>query len=189
MRLGDQNLRTDDDGADPVDYEIAQIIIHPQYQPPQTYNDIALLRLAPKVRFNKSIRPACIWQNNNINVTQAIATGWGVTEFAGDKSDDLLKVLLNIYTPRECQPSFEINSKLPQGLVDSQLCAGNRGDRKDTCQGDSGGPLQVVDPSNNCIFHLVGVTSFGKSCGVANAPGVYTRVSSYIDWIESVVWP
>lgn len=40
------------------------------------------------------------------------------------------------------------------------------------------------------MYSVVGVTSFGKACGLArNAPGVYTRVSTYIKWIEDVVWP
>lgn len=33
---------------------------------------------------------------------------------------------------------------------------------------------------------IVGITSFGEHCGSAN-PGVFTRVSSYIDWIKQHV--
>lgn len=36
------------------------------------------------------------------------------------------------------------------------------------------------------LYSIVGITSFGQLCG---GLGVYVRVSSYIDWIESVVWP
>lgn len=55
-------------------------------------------------------------------------------------------------------------------------------------QGDSGGPLQITSPNNDCVFYVVGITSFGKVCGAARSPGVYTRVSSFIPWIESIVW-
>lgn len=54
---------------------------------------------------------------------------------------------------------------------------------------DSGGPIQVSTATNICLYHIVGITSFGSPfCGQRNSPGVYTRVSSYLDWIESKVW-
>lgn len=39
------------------------------------------------------------------------------------------------------------------------------------------------------VYDVVGVTSFGKACGLSNSPGVYTRVYNYLSWIESIVWP
>lgn len=56
-------------------------------------------------------------------------------------------------------------------------------------QGDSGGPVQILNPQSNCIYIVLGITSFGFSCGNREYPPVYTNVSSYIDWIESHVWP
>lgn len=49
VRLGDQNLVTDTDNADPQDFEIAKIIPHPDYVRQLNYNDIALLKLSRKV--------------------------------------------------------------------------------------------------------------------------------------------
>jgi secreted trypsin-like serine protease len=43
-------------------------------------------------------------------------------------------------------------------------------------------------PLNEFYYTVVGVTSFGASCG-SNIPGVYTRVDKYLEWIESKVWP
>ena len=35
-------------------------------------------------------------------------------------------------------------------------------------------------------YFLAGIVSYGpKNCGTKDIPGVYTRVSSYIDWIQS----
>lgn len=33
-------------------------------------------------------------------------------------------------------------------------------------------------------FYQVGITSLGAGCGFENAPGIYTRVSTYADWIQ-----
>lgn len=40
------------------------------------------------------------------------------------------------------------------------------------------------------MYDIIGVTSFGSGCGLSKShPGVYTRVSYYIKWIEDIVWP
>ncbi|EAL39495.3 AGAP011431-PA [Anopheles gambiae str. PEST] len=58
----------------------------------------------------------------------------------------------------------------------------------DTCEGDSGGPLQTDrhDLFGNTFPLVVGVVSFGTPC-TDGSTGVYTRVSSYLDWIEKEV--
>lgn len=56
-------------------------------------------------------------------------------------------------------------------------------------QGDSGGPLQVQHFDYKNMYLQVGITSFGKFCGDKSSPGVYTRVSKYVSWIENIVWP
>lgn len=101
-------------------------------------------------------------------------------------SDDLLKVKLSLFPFDECKKMYGRHKKIPKGIVESQLCAGNG--RQDTCQGDSGGPIQVMAKGNSCVYYIVGITSFGKSCA-SNSPGVYTKVFSYLNWIEEIVWP
>ena len=54
---------------------------------------------------------------------------------------------------------------------------------------NSGGPIQIGLRGARCVYVIVGLTSYGSSeCGI-QAPAVYTRVFSYIDWIERIVWP
>lgn len=44
--------------------------------------------------------------------------------------------------------------------------------------------LMIESISGSDRYALLGIVSFGpRTCGVSNFPGVYTRVSSYTDWI------
>lgn len=99
-----------------------------------------------------------------------------------------MKVQLNIIPNEQCNSLISDSRLLPKGLHENMLCVGVLSGGKDTCQGDSGGPLQVVLKNPYCMYSLIGVTSFGKFCGYANSPAIYTNIASYIDWIESIVW-
>ena len=51
-------------------------------------------------------------------------------------------------------------------------------------QGDSGGPLNYEDPATG-LYSVIGIVSFGIGCAEVGHPGVYTRVSSFLSWIEN----
>lgn len=192
VRVGDLNLVKTDDDAKPQNIRIINRIRHPSYKRPVEYHDIALLQLEKNVIFNRWVRPCCLpYSLPDIGTdNKATATGWGHVEWAGDGSDDLLKVTLDLISHEECNPSYTSqfqDHKFPRGIVaDWQICAGRFG--KDTCQGDSGGPLVVVNNDYDCMYSLIGITSTGKDCG-GSSPGIYTRVYNYVSWIESIVWP
>lgn len=50
-------------------------------------------------------------------------------------------------------------------------------------QGDSGGPLIVM---KNRKPVQIGIVSYGDGNCPSSKPGVFTRVSSFVDWIEEV---
>lgn len=49
------------------------------------------------------------------------------------------------------------------------------------CKGDSGGPL-IAERTGE----LIGVVSLGMPCATG-IPDVYTRVSSYVNWIKDIL--
>ncbi|XP_065078602.1 serine protease snake-like [Ochlerotatus camptorhynchus] len=185
VRLGELNLKNDNDNQE--DYEVEEYIRHPQHRFFQSYNDIALIKLAEDVPFHLFVRPACLWDSYDMNVTEVIATGYGLTEDF-EQSDKLLKVQLDFLPRKECVAQYAKQRKFKQGIIEEQLCIGSVREGRDTCQGDSGGPIQVITEPEGCMFHVLGLTSAGSACGIGRSPSIYTRVAGYIDWIESIVW-
>jgi hypothetical protein len=56
----------------------------------------------------------------------------------------------------------------------------------DSCQGDSGGPLwKWTRKGRDRRAVLVGIVSRGWGCARKDAPGIYTKVSAYKDWIQN----
>jgi secreted trypsin-like serine protease len=52
--------------------------------------------------------------------------------------------------------------------------------------GDSGGPLYCEHPNEPDEWYLAGVISHGRGCGRKDEPGVYVRLSKYLDFIDDV---
>ena len=71
-----------------------------------------------------------------------------------------------------------------QEILDGMLCAGDLNGGMDSCYGDSGGPLTCFKDG---IPLLIGIVSWGDGCAQKNKPGVYTRVSYYVEWIDGII--
>ena len=69
-------------------------------------------------------------------------------------------------------------------VFESQICSGYVEGGTDTCQGDSGGPMVCFQDGS---WKLVGITSWGIGCAERKSPGVYTRVTDYLDWISEQI--
>lgn len=136
VRLGEQNVKRTDEGALEEDYTVEKIVKHPKYLQSSKYYDVAVIKLGRRVRVNNFVRPACLWQTYDFNTTNTIATGWGFTAHRSGTSDDLKKVSLKLISNQKCQDIF--GRRLPMGIMDSQMCAGDDEQARNTCNGDSG---------------------------------------------------
>ena len=66
------------------------------------------------------------------------------------------------------------------------FCAGYKEGGVDACQGDSGGPIVSLSDDGKAA-KLIGITSWGKGCGLANFYGVYAKIASVRNWIDSTI--
>ncbi|KAJ8705377.1 hypothetical protein PYW07_011204 [Mythimna separata] len=168
-------------------HKIKRIIIHPDYKAPSKYHDIALIETETEINFGKDLLPACLDVEND-QISGAEASGWGRLGHKQNLADILQVVYLEEYDETECATIYQPHRLLKNGYDhEKQMCFGNHREVVDTCEGDSGGPLQTNQ--FQCQYTIVGVTSYGKDCGILGSAGMYTRVSYYVPWIESVVWP
>lgn len=181
--IGGNQIRNGKVNADKM-IDVVKIIVHPEYRPAGLQNDIALLQLAEPVRFPRVILPdPVIAKQIYLPNTMSTILGWGNTQ-ANDGSEDgptpilpefLQKAEVRIWEQRVCVllPDY-------QGLRARQFCAGYEQGLIDACQGDSGGPLIV---RNQNQWYQAGIVSTGFGCAQPNKPGIYTRVSEYLEWI------
>ncbi|XP_018795641.1 PREDICTED: trypsin-1 [Bactrocera latifrons] len=171
----------------PTRINFKSIIPHPKYECTNVKHDIALLQLDAPLQFTDGVKPICVSVENPLIAYEnqlAIVSGWGWTnenQEEGHKADILKKVTVKIWNNNSCEKSYKINGKPSSIISDTQLCAGFKNGGADSCWADSGGPLIMKDKI------LVGIVSTGIGCARPGLPGIYTRVSKYVDWIDSVL--
>uniref|UniRef100_A0A8D0D9T1 Plasminogen n=1 Tax=Sander lucioperca TaxID=283035 RepID=A0A8D0D9T1_SANLU len=143
--------------------------------------DIALLKLESPALINDKVMSVCLPDKDYIvpSGTECYVTGWGETQGTGGEGV-LKETGFPVIENKICNRLSYLNGR----VKDHEMCAGNIEGGTDSCQGDSGGPL-VCYSQNTYI--LQGVTSWGLGCANAMKPGVYARVSKFVDWIDQTI--
>jgi len=191
--------------------QVEKMIIHEDFT--NSTNDIALIRLTEPIPLHSedpnlsSVMPVCLpWNRNDpgrvtLLGTEMVVTGWGqitkderITEENFEDINPSAKTLKKGTVPhidyRQCSTP-QINEyfngenvigKNVEVDVDLEICAG--GPSGTGCQGDNGGPLVYRD-SPKGSWYQVGIVDWGVPCTDKPRPGLYTRVSAYLPWIES----
>lgn len=186
VRLGDLHL--DDrvnDGATPVDIAVENTYTHEKYSSSPITNDIALVRLKRTVQFTPLIMPICLptmieFRTNSLVNEPAFVAGWGRVNFTDKFSPALQDLRLPIIDNAICKRQYDRLSG--SKISNKMICAGFMEGKQDACQGDSGGPLVYL---KNGTFYLIGIVSYGYRCAQPGFPGIYTRVSEFLDWIAT----
>ncbi|XP_035452335.2 uncharacterized protein LOC118277575 [Spodoptera frugiperda] len=165
---------------------IQEVYFHPDYDPKNLRNNLAIMRLRRVLRFGKRVkkvkkinfdREASPLPHNTDGIT---IIGWGAkstTNVIGSVwSNRLSYAVLDFYPLKECQ---DVYSK--DFVTYKNFCAGFFSKGGGACNRDVGGPG---------VAHgvLVGVVSFGSpNCGAPDSPTVFTKLGYYKKWIEEIM--
>nr|AAL31706.1 coagulation factor-like protein 3 [Hyphantria cunea] len=193
VRLGELDLTKEDEGATPYDVLIKQKIKHAEYSANAYTNDIGILILDKDVEFTDLIRPICIPKDNKLRANSfedynPLVAGWGQTTYKGQFASHLQFAQLPVVSNDFCTQAYAAYEA--QKIDERVLCAGYNLGGKDACQGDSGGPLMqpIWSPVQfKNYYYQIGVVSYGRKCAEAGFPGVYSRITHFIPWIEEQV--
>ncbi|XP_010133215.1 PREDICTED: chymotrypsin-like protease CTRL-1, partial [Buceros rhinoceros silvestris] len=79
-------------------------------------------------------------------------------------------------------PQSQCTQYWGSSITSAMLCAGGAG--ASSCEGDSGGPLVFL---NGNVWTLIGIVSFGSTDCNVHIPAIYTRVSYFRNWIDSII--
>lgn len=209
-------LGTQDISSEGLVLPIERIVLHKGYKATRqtaSVNDIALVKLknAGVIKSAKSVRGVKLaWPGADSDPRMTV-TGWGSMTFhASNKPvtgvDNLPRMLMktSLELSNQCgdrSPNPKVREYYSRYKPDrpSTICAtgvSTNGKGTGDCYGDSGGPVTMAHEQgtptlekvrNPPKYILVGLVSRGPACGEKGTPGVYTKVSSFKDWIASAM--
>jgi trypsin len=141
-------------------------------------NDIAIIKLDGCSTF-QPVSLNSDTSKDDVAGTQVQIIGWGEEYYSGGGNGGKYLKYTNQYIDTSC--SYWGSEK-----TDNMICAAQSG--TGPCFGDSGGPLVLRGSSSNGSGDVqIGVVSSGSKCAdVSETPDIYTRISMYYSWIESV---
>lgn len=153
---------------------VERVIIHPKYDEFMHDNDIAIVVLNDEIEFNERAKPIELpSQGDEVSENdEGVFSGWGLyfSDGHGAMSSTLRYAQVKVVDIKRCKEVYI------RWITDNMICAGLP--KVTPCFGDYGGPLVVQN-----VLH--GIMSWNSACGAMKYPGVSTKVSNYIQWIES----
>ncbi|XP_075805236.1 granzyme C-like [Microtus pennsylvanicus] len=154
---------------------VAKAFPHPDYNPKDDSSDIMLLKLERRAKRTEAVRTLRL-PRSNVHVKPGdvcYVAGWGMVDPNNTFPDTLQVVELIVQKDEECE------SRLPhQYNKATAICVGDPKINRAPAKGDSGGPLV-------CKNRAVGIVSL--VCMEGSAPGTFTRVSSFLSWIQKMI--
>ena len=187
------------------------VFVHPNFDPSEGRNDIALLHLAKKVNSSFVIPMIECAQKLLLHPGRnCLSSGWGDTRhYSILDAKPMHDVYMGLWSIESCNVATN-------GQVDGTLCAGAKiystlntstlntmltnipdPTSSNSCYVQRGGSLVISQPKivtgTNyqleivCEWQLCGVLSQGMHCGQTNSPAVYTDPCIHQDWMTETI--
>ncbi|KAK2826729.1 hypothetical protein Q5P01_020943 [Channa striata] len=169
-------------------FDILELHNHPGFSASNYDNDIALIKLDHPFNESEAVKAVDFLRTGGTNPdtnAEVDTAGWGSLDNLGSRPDKLKEVVMEVVSPARCRRSDYFGKKFTTNMICAHKVCPEPcplpDKKQDTCDGDSGGPL---------LFNgtAVGITSNGgKKCGQIKKPGIYTIISHYTEWIDSIM--
>ncbi|KAJ8339916.1 hypothetical protein SKAU_G00345490 [Synaphobranchus kaupii] len=172
--------------------EVEKMVVHPCFQKSSNWDhNLALIKLKEPVTFSESVMPIPLPEAGQ-HLEEKVGTwgilagwGWGIHFTFADR---LKYMVVPVVSQELCQAEYVQTNLTVHNTprVDNRtFCGGASAYDENACFGDEGGALAVLDPANNKVY-AAGILSYDKSCR-AKKYTVYTKLSAYMPWINSVM--
>ncbi|XP_039354575.1 mast cell protease 1A-like [Mauremys reevesii] len=173
--LGAHNIKQQEQSQQKI--SVDHQIIHPKYNKKTLNNDIMLLQLEERAKLNRWVDTITLPRANETVKpgTMCSVAGWGNTRTECLLFPDTLQEV-DVVVMKDAECPKKRKGPYHNYNASTMMCVGDPAQCKDSSQGDSGGPLV-------CGKTAQGIVSWGP----CRAPGVYTRVSTFIRWIEKTM--
>ncbi|XP_041490125.1 granzyme-like protein 2 [Microtus oregoni] len=152
---------------------VVKAIWHNGYNRDTNVNDIMLLKLKHKAQLSDAVKTIDLPKSQDLVKPGQVCTvaGWGPLANC-TLPNTLQEVKLEVQKSQKCREIYKnYNDTI-------QLCVGNPKEKKATAESDSGGPFV-------CHSVVQGIVSQHHCTG--DLPEVYTRISSFMPWIQKVM--
>uniref|UniRef100_H0X534 Serine protease 58 n=1 Tax=Otolemur garnettii TaxID=30611 RepID=H0X534_OTOGA len=157
-----------------VDYE--KIIYHPRFSITSIDNDIMLIKLSRKVQLNSFVSVVNLpYQPAPVKSLCTVST-WGFNVCDSSKDPDTLQnVDITVISKAECQYAYKVHE-----IKESMLCIGIVPGRRQPCK-------EVSAAVAVCNGTLQGILSFADGCVLRADIGIYAKIFTHKNWIESII--
>uniref|UniRef100_F1LUV4 Mast cell protease 4-like 1 n=1 Tax=Rattus norvegicus TaxID=10116 RepID=F1LUV4_RAT len=153
--------------------KVEKQIFFPNYNFSSKLHDIKLLKLEEKAELTPTVNVIPLPQSSDFIKpgTMCWAAGWGQTGVTEPKSDTLREIKLR-KEKEACKDyrRYDYNFQVCVGSPEMLKLAYKKG--------DSGGPLVCAGVAHGIVSH---------DHGTGKPPIIFTRISSYVPWINTVI--